>query len=264
MKGKSGTGSVLGKPAEGEICCSNSCLALPQPLNPNGATVQQLDRCRSARHTQETASYNGKRDKHERLRGTGPCHHGYMAVALAKQQKGDGLSTRDDTCPAGKDAPWLLGYGAGGMCSCPVLLKGAGPPLHVALMVPLEVVPTHQSGPPAPVGGTHSPRAASISCRASASCSEKHRPGCLQQLSMFHTRSMIAFVLQGKTKEASQHFLLLLHRSREAELLRGQETSHLQILIKPPKWLEWLEAAGLQVHISVSARQHQCLVNVLH
>lgn len=38
----------------------------------------------------------------------------------------------------------------------------------------------------------------------------------------------------------------------------------MQILIKPPKWLEWLEAAGLRVHISVSARQHQCLVNVLH
>lgn len=159
------------------------------------------------------------------MQGNGHCHHGYMAVALAKQQKGDGLSTRDDTCPAGKDAPWLLGSGAGGMCSCPVLLKGAGPPLHVALMVPLEAAPTHQSVPPAPVEGTPSPRAASISCRASASSSEKHRPGCLQQLSMFHTRSMITFVLQGKTTEASQHFLLLLHRSRSRAPLRTGNVS---------------------------------------
>lgn len=48
------------KPAEGGMCCSHSCLALPQPFDPNGATVQQLDRCGSARHAQETASSNGK------------------------------------------------------------------------------------------------------------------------------------------------------------------------------------------------------------
>lgn len=114
----------------------------------------------------------------------------------------------------GEDAPWLLGSGGRGACvhaegcwAAPAC--GLDGPTGSSAHAPVRPTCSCRGG-----GGRRAPRAASTSCRASASCSEK-RPGCLQQLSVFHTRSVIAFVLRGKTKEASQHFLLLLRSSSE-------------------------------------------------
>lgn len=100
------------------------------------------------------------------MQGNSPCHHGYMAVALVKQQKGtaypremthswcrNNFSCREDT-------PYLLRPGRGHVLM-PGATEGWWVVLHMASMVPLEsqhrlrTSPTHlllrgskQSGSP--------------------------------------------------------------------------------------------------------------------
>lgn len=52
---------------------------------------------------------------------------------------------------------------------------------------------------------------------------------------------MSTFVLRRQRKDTAQHFLVL-HRPREADFLREEETFCFPVFQQVQNWLEWLDA----------------------
>lgn len=175
------------------------------------------------------------------MQGNSPCHHGYMAVALGKQQKGtadpremthswcrNNFSCREDTLH-------LLRPGRGHVLM-PGATEGCWVVLHMASMVPLESQHRLRTSP-AHLLLTGSKRSGSPCCFHFLLYIREHRAApkhviqgvfkpqlnLFWALCMFHTHSMITFVLRCKRKDAAQLFLVP-HGSREADLLGEEET----------------------------------------
>lgn len=184
------------------------------------------------------------------MQGNSPCHHGYMAVALVKQQKGTAYP-REMTHSWCRNNFFLPGRHAtspqagaracvNAWCHWRVV---SGPAYGLDGPIGIAAPPTHQSNPPAPYGKrakripmlvsfpvVHT-RAQSCSEQTSSGASSSHSLNCSRHSCMFHTHSMITFVLHCKRKDTAQHFLAP-HWTREAAFLWEEETFYLQVFIK--------------------------------